>query len=101
MNENILLQETNRGGYTLSIVARFEKGSPVQYKIRVSKPRGAPVDFVSTLEGFKNIGELLVALYDFAQTKLYPKDPDELRKVLTAEYIKKSAPLFRVGKFGK
>jgi len=71
-NENILLQETNRGGYTLSIIAKFVERYPVQYIIRVSKPKSKPkgteVDFVSNLEGFKNIGELRVRLIMMRKT---------------------------------
>ena len=102
-NENIVLQETNGGGYTLSIVANFEEGYPVQYIIRVSKPewkpKGREVDYISSLEGFKNIGELLIALHHFAQKKLYAKDPDKLKKVLTAEKIKDFAEVLKAGEF--
>lgn len=98
-DENILLQETNKGGYRLSIIARFEDPFPVQYIIRVSKPEGTEVDFVSTVEGFKNIGELLTALHYFAQTKLYPKDAAKLREVLTAENIKNFAEVLKSARF--
>ena len=99
IDENILLQETNKGGYTLSIIARFEEPFPVQYIIRVSKPEGTEVDFISTVEGFKNIGELLTALHYFAQTKLYPKDAAKLREVLTAENIKNFAEVLKSARF--
>ena len=98
-NENVLLQETNKGGYTLAIVARFEEPFPVQYTIRVSTPEGTEVDYMSTLEGFKNIGELLTALHYFAQTKLYPKDAVRLREVLTAENIKNFAEVLKAARF--
>ena len=98
-NENILLQETNKGGYTLAIVARFEDPFPVQYIIRMSSPEETEVDYMSTLEGFKNIGELLTALHYFAQTKLYPKNTDKLREVLTAENIKNFAEVLKAAKF--
>jgi len=97
-NENILLQETNKGGYTLAILARFEDPYPVQYIIRLAKPDGTEADYMSTLEGFKNIGELLTALHYFAQTKLYPKDTAALREVLTAEKIKSFAEILKAAK---
>ena len=97
--ENVLLQETNKGGYRLSIIARFEEPFPVQYVIRVSSPEGIEVDYMSTLEGFKNIGELLTALHYFAKTKLYPQDPIRLREVLTAENIKNFAEVLKAAKF--
>ena len=103
VNETVLLEEPNRGGYTLSIIARFEEGYPVQYIIRVSKPiwkpEGREVDYVSTLEGFKKIGELLIALHHFAQKKLYAKDPAKLKEVLTVENIKKIVEFWKAGKF--
>ena len=98
-NENILLQETNKGGYKLAIVARFEDPYPVQYIIRLAKPDGTEADYMSTLEGFKNIGELLTALHYFAKTKIYPKNADRLREVLTAETIKSFAEVLKSAKF--
>jgi len=99
VDENILLKQANKGGYTLAIVARFEDPFPVQYRIRVSKPDGTEVDFVSTIEVFKSIGELLTALHYFAKTKLYPKDTSKLRGVLTAEKIKSFAEVLKAAKF--
>ena len=98
--ENVLLRETNDGGYSLSIIAKFQDPYPVTYIIRVTKPQGAPIDFISTLDGFKNIGELLVALHHFARTKLYPKNTEKLKEVLTADNIKNFAELLKSGKFG-
>jgi len=98
-NENVLLKETNKGGYTLSIIARFEEPFPVQYIIRLSTPDGNEVDFMSTLEGFKNIGELLSALHYFAKAKIYPKDTARLKEVLTAENIKNFAEVLKAAKF--
>jgi len=98
-SENVLLQETNKGGYRLEVIARFEDPFPVAYTIRVSTPEGNKVDYISTIDGFKNIGELLTALHYFAQTKLYPKDVAKLREVLTAENIKSFAEVLKAAKF--
>jgi hypothetical protein len=98
--ENVLLYETNNGGYSLEIVAKFEESCPVRYIIRVTTPEDSQVDFISTLAGFKNIGELLVALHYFAETKLYPKNTEELKKVLTADTIKNFAEVLKSAKFG-
>lgn len=98
--ENVLLHEKNNGGYGLAIVARFEEPFPVSYIIRVTTPEGVQADFVSTLDGFKNIGELLIALHYFAGTKLYPRNTERLREVLTADQIKNFAELLKSGKFG-
>jgi len=98
-SENVLLREKNDGGYSLSIIAKFQEPFPVSYIIRVTPPHGAQVDFISTLEGFKNIGELLMALYHFAGTKLYPTNAEKLKEVLTADFIKRFAELRKSGKF--
>jgi len=96
--ENVLLHEENKGGFSLGIIAKFEESYPVTYIIRITTPQGVQADFMSTLEGFKNIGELLVALRYFAETKLYPKDTEKLREVLTAETIKNFAEVLKSAK---
>ena len=98
-SENILLHEKNQGGYSLAIVAKFQEPYPVSYIIRIATPQGVQADFMSTLDGFKNIGELLMALHYFAETKLYPKDTEKLKEVLTADQIKNFAELLKSGKF--
>jgi hypothetical protein len=97
--ENILLQEINKGGYSLEILAKFEEQFPVRYIIRVTTPQGVQADYLSTLDGFKNFGELLMALHYFAKTKLYPKNTEQLKDVLTAETIKNFAKVLKSAKF--
>ncbi len=99
--ENVLLCEKNRGNFSLELVARFVENSPVKYIIRITTPEGDSADYVSSLEGFKNVGELLIALNSFAEEKLYPTDTEKLREVLTAENIKSFAKLKKSGKFIK
>ena len=99
ISENEILRETNNGGFSLSIIAQFRERSPVCYIIRIAKPEGAKVDFVSTLDGFKNIGDLLVALHDFAGTKLYATDTERLKEVLTGDFIKNFVKFGKSGKF--
>lgn len=97
--ENVLLQEKNQGGYGLAIIAKFQEPFPVNYIIRITTPQGVQADFMSTLEGFMNIGELLMALHFFAETKLYPKDTERLKEVLTADTIKNFAEVLKSAKF--
>lgn len=99
-SENMLLHEKNNGGYSLAVLAKFQEPFPVSYIIRVTTPQGTQVDFISTIEGFKNIGELLIALHYFAETKLYPKDTEKLKEVLTADTIKHFAEVLKSAKFG-
>jgi hypothetical protein len=78
---------------------KFQEPYPVGYIIRITTPQGVQADFISTLEGFMNIGELLMALHYFAKTKLYPKDTEKLKEVLTADTIKNFAEVLKSAKF--
>lgn len=99
--ENTLASEKNRGGFSLSIVAQFSDYAPVKYIIRIEKPNEDRADFVSSLEGFKKFGELLLDLNSFAEEKLYATDKEKLREILTAENIKTYVAFKKVGKFKK
>jgi hypothetical protein len=91
-NEKIIYEIPNRGNFKLSIVAKFIGTGPVQYAIRVFNPNPEPnakeFDYVSTLDGFKRIGELLLDLHQFAQEKLYATDIEKVKELLTPENIK-------------
>jgi len=65
--DHIVWHMQDRAGYKLSVVARL-KGpgvTNVQYKVRMENPRGDRIDYMLTLDGFKELGQLLVALHDF------------------------------------
>jgi hypothetical protein len=82
----------DRGGYELSVVARL-KGpyvTNVQYKVRMENPKGDHVDYMLTLDGFKALGELLIALHDFCKDPIFTKEVqsiEKLKECLTAENI--------------
>jgi hypothetical protein len=96
-NENILLHEQNKGNYKLQIIAQFT--NPIRYLIRIQKPNGEKSDYASSLEGFKQFGELLLALNKFAEEKLYARNPDHLKELLTAENIKTYVKLKEAANF--
>lgn len=79
-------------GYKLSVVARL-KGpgvSNVQYRIRMNDPKGEQIDYMLTLEGFKKLGELLIALHDFCRDPIFAREiqsVEKLKERLTAENI--------------
>lgn len=87
--ENILECEQNKGNYRLSIIAQFKDYGPVVYTIRIEKPDGTKADYISSLEGFRRFGELLLDLHSFAEERLYAKDTRQLKELLTSENIKK------------
>jgi hypothetical protein len=99
--ENILASEKNRGGFTLSVVAEFNDYGPVKYTIRIEKPNGECADFVSSLDGFRKFGELLLDLHSFTEEKLYATDKEKLKEILTAENIKTYVTFKKVGTFKK
>jgi len=100
-SENILVCETNKGNYKLSVVAQFDYGTPVLYTIRIEKPSGERADYVSTLDGFRKFGELLLDLHSFAEEKLYTKDKQELKELLTADSIRTYVKFKKAAKFTK
>jgi len=101
MSETTLAQEINNGNYKLSIIAQFNKISPITYIIRIEKPTGEKADYITTIKGFKKFGELLLDLHSFAEEKLYAKDPQQLVEVLTAENIKTYVKLKKAVTFTK
>jgi len=98
--EHIVWHQKNRGDYKLSIVARL-KGplvSNVQYILRLIDPQGQIIDYLTTLDGFKELGELFLALHDLCKHKIYPdeKDVDRLKELLTPDNIKNFAEFMKL-----
>ena len=109
MNEEIVdhkvWHQENKGHYELSIVARL-KGplvSNVQYILRLKHPEGYNIDYMTTLDGFKEVGELFLALHDFCKLPIYAneKHVDKLKELLTPENIKKFAEIIKSSQLGK
>ena len=103
--ENVIWHQENRGNYELSIVARL-KGplvSNVQYILRLEDPQGQIIDYLTTLDGFKELGKLFLTLHDFCKHKIYPdeKDVDKLKELLTAENIKNFVELMKLSRTRK
>lgn len=109
MNEGIVDHEVwsqrNRGNYELSIVARL-KGplvSNVQYMVRLQDPENYIIDYMTTLDGFKELGELFLALHYFCKLPIYANEThvEKLKKLLTPENIKKFAEIIESSRLGK
>jgi len=109
MSEEIVDHEVwhqrNKGNYELSIVARL-KGplvSNVQYLLRIKEPEGYIIDYMTTLDGFKELGELFLALHDFCKLPIYAneKHVDKLKELLTTENIKKLAEIIKTSRLGR
>ena len=98
-------RERNKGGYELSIVARL-KGplvSNVQYILRLRTPDNNTIDYMTTLDGFRELGQLLQALHYFCKLPIYAneKHVDKLRELLTPDNIKKFAEIIKTSRLDK
>ena len=96
--------QSNKGDYKVSIVAKL-KGplvSNVQYVLRLSHD-GRTIDYLTTLDGFKELGELFQALHYFCKRRIFAeeKNIDKLKELLTPENIKSCAEYLRISKSEK
>jgi hypothetical protein len=99
--EEILIEEdSNKGGFRLRVIAqvRGPGTTTIRYVVRILNPEGESMDYMTTLQGFQSLGEILQALSSFATLPLYAnaKDIKELRSLLTAENIKKFAEILEM-----
>jgi hypothetical protein len=91
----------DRAGYELSVVARLKGPHVINvlYKIRMANPKGDCMDYMLTLDGFKELGELLVALHDFCKDPIFTREVqsvEKLKECLTAENITNWAKLSKL-----
>jgi hypothetical protein len=91
--------ERNKGGFTLSIIARLKgpRVHNVQYMVRLGSmsPSKCDLSFMLSLDGFKELGELFIALHDFCREPIFANETnvDKLRILLTSENIKNYAQI--------
>ena len=102
--DHLVWHQVNKGNYGLSVVARL-KGplvSNVQYILRLQHPEGYSIDYMTTLDGFKEAGELFLALHYFCKLPIYAneKHVDKLSELLTPENIKKFAEIIKSSRLG-
>jgi len=103
--DHVIWQQHNKGKYELSVVAKL-KGpliSNVQYILRVKAPDDTTVDYLTTLDGFRELGELCQALHHFCKHPIYANEKDigKLKELLTPENIKNFAEFLRLSKSEK
>ena len=103
--DHTIWHEQNKGNYKLSVVARL-KGhlvSNVQYIVRLADSEDYSIDYMTTLDGFRELGELFLALHDFCKLPIYAneKHVEKLKELLTAENIKKMAEIIKTSRLGK
>jgi hypothetical protein len=89
--DHVIWKEENRGNYKISIVARL-KGpnvSNVQYMVRLKNPDDEAIDYMLSLDGFKKLGKLSIALSKFCKDPIFAneKQVKTLEKLLTVENI--------------
>jgi hypothetical protein len=103
--DHVIWEQRNKGNFKLSIVARL-KGpmvSNIQYIIRLKDPQDMTIDFLTTLDGFREMGELFQALHHFCKRPIYANERDmkKLKELLTPENIKNFAEFLKMSKSGK
>jgi hypothetical protein len=93
--DHVIWEQSNRGHYRISIVARLKGPNAynVAYMVRLENPEKQSFDFMLTLDGFKEIGELCIALHDFCKDPIFVNETnsEELKRLLTSENIKNYA----------
>lgn len=103
--DHVIWCERNRGNYELSIVARL-KGplvSNVQFMLRLKGPDDYSIDYMTTLDGFRELGELFQALHYVCKLPIYAneKHVEKLRELLTPEKIKDFAEIIKTSRLEK
>jgi len=63
--------------------------------VRLEHPEKEPIDFLLTLDGFKELGELFTALHDFCKKPILVNEEnvDKLKMLLKSDNIKNYAQI--------
>ncbi len=85
--ENQLATEINSGSFEFSIVAANVGVGSIRYIIRIEKPNGDRIDYESSPEELKKLGELLLEIYRLEKDN-EQRGKNELRGILTAENLR-------------
>jgi hypothetical protein len=92
--------EHNRSNFEISVIARLKgpRVSNVQYMVRLKNPQQDAMSYMVTLEGFRKLGELFLALHDFCKDPIFvnERNVEKLKKLLTMENIKNFAELSKL-----
>ena len=90
--DHTVWSHTNNGNYKLSIIARLQGPlvSNIQFMIRVRNPEDDVIDYTATLDGFKQLGELFLALHTVCKHPMYADGQNiaKLKTLLTTDNIK-------------
>jgi hypothetical protein len=101
LNEEIVdhevWSERNTKDFEISVIARLKgpRVSNVQYMVRLKNPQQDSMNYMVTLEGFRELGELFLALHNFCKDPIFAneRNVEKLKKLLTVENIKNFAEL--------
>jgi hypothetical protein len=90
--DHTVWSHTNNGRYQLSIIARLQGPlvSNIQFMVRLRNPENVAIDYTATLDGFKQLGELFLALHNVCKHPMYADGQNiaKLKTLLTTENIK-------------
>jgi hypothetical protein len=91
--DHTIWKEENLGHYKISIIAKLNDHMNfhnVAYMIRLEDQNDRPIDFMLSLKGFKELGDLCIALSKFCEKRIAAadkKDIEKLKKLLTYDNI--------------
>jgi hypothetical protein len=95
--DHIIWENSNLGHYKISIVARLKDPNfyNVAYLLRLENPGEDKIDYVLSLDGFKELGELCVALSKFCKKSIFANEHnmEKIKNLLTCENIKNFAEI--------
>jgi hypothetical protein len=102
IEEIIISEYQNKGGFRLQIIAQIRGAgiTNIRYIIRILKPDKTSIDYMTDLNGFMSLGQILLALHEFAKFPLYAnaKSIEKLRELLTEENIKTMSKILKMTK---
>jgi hypothetical protein len=98
--DHVVWSEHNKSNFEISVIARLKgpRVSNVQYMVRLKNPQQDTMCYMVTLEGFRKLGELFLALHDFCKDPIFAneRDVEKLKRLLTFENIKSFAELSKL-----
>lgn len=89
--DHVVWKDDNLGRFEISIAARLKAPGlySVQFLLRLKNPDDEVIDYMLSLDGFKKLGRLCVALSKFCKDPIFVREKkvETLKKLLTYDNI--------------
>ncbi|MFB3889974.1 MAG: hypothetical protein ACE14S_10820 [Candidatus Bathyarchaeia archaeon] len=90
--DHVIWDDENKGDYKIAIVARLKapKLYNIRYMLRLINPDNEVIDYMLSLNGFRKLGKLCLALSKFCEDPIIAGEQQvkELQRLLTYENIR-------------